>query len=85
MIWSYPCISEPCFSLTMVIEKISATTTNNSIPILVLPVPLFNSDCFNSLLTPNLLNKKGYNIARRTVAKYREQMHISVARLRKKI
>jgi len=32
-----------------------------------------------------ILNKKGYNIARRTVAKYREQMHISVARLRKKI
>ena len=31
------------------------------------------------------LNKKGYKIARRTVSKYREQMHIPVARLRKKI
>ena len=29
------------------------------------------------------LNKKGYNIARRTVAKYREQLNIPVARLRK--
>jgi RNA polymerase sigma-54 factor len=32
-----------------------------------------------------LLNKKGYNIARRTVAKYREQLNIPVARLRKKV
>ncbi len=32
-----------------------------------------------------LLNKKGYIIARRTVAKYREQLNIPVARLRKKI
>lgn len=31
------------------------------------------------------LNEKGYVIARRTVAKYREQMNIPVARLRKKI
>ena len=31
------------------------------------------------------LNKKGYNIARRTVAKYREQLNIPVARLRKKL
>lgn len=30
-----------------------------------------------------MLNEKGYNIARRTVAKYREQMNIPVARLRK--
>ncbi len=30
-----------------------------------------------------LLQEKGYNIARRTVAKYREQLNISVARLRK--
>ena len=33
----------------------------------------------------DFLNHKGYKIARRTVAKYREQMHIPVARLRKKI
>lgn len=32
-----------------------------------------------------LLNQKGYNIARRTVAKYREQMNIPVARLRKEL
>ena len=33
----------------------------------------------------NMLNDKGYNIARRTVAKYREQMNIPVARLRKEL
>lgn len=32
-----------------------------------------------------LLKKRGYNIARRTVAKYREQLNIPVARLRKEI
>ncbi|MEI6694591.1 MAG: RNA polymerase factor sigma-54 [Bacteroidota bacterium] len=32
-----------------------------------------------------ILNKKGFNIARRTVAKYREGMDIRVARLRKEI
>jgi len=32
-----------------------------------------------------ILQKKGYNIARRTVAKYREQLNIPVARLRKQI
>ena len=32
-----------------------------------------------------LLQKKGYNIARRTVAKYREQLNIPVARLRKEL
>ena len=32
-----------------------------------------------------LLNQRGYNIARRTVAKYREQLNIPVARLRKEI
>ena len=31
------------------------------------------------------LKEKGYNIARRTVAKYREQLNIPVARLRKEI
>jgi len=33
----------------------------------------------------NLLKEKGYPIARRTVAKYREQLDIPVARLRKEI
>lgn len=32
-----------------------------------------------------ILNDKGYNIARRTIAKYREQLDIPVARLRKEI
>jgi len=32
-----------------------------------------------------ILNEKGYNIARRTVAKYREQLNIPVARLRKEM
>ena len=32
-----------------------------------------------------LLNDKGYNIARRTVAKYREQLGVPVARLRKQL
>ncbi|WP_026954977.1 RNA polymerase factor sigma-54 [Algoriphagus vanfongensis] len=32
-----------------------------------------------------MLNKRGYNIARRTVAKYREQLQIPVARLRKEL
>ncbi len=33
----------------------------------------------------DMLNEKGYNIARRTVAKYREQLNIPVARLRKEL
>ena len=32
-----------------------------------------------------ILNEKGYNIARRTVAKYREMLDIPVARLRKEL
>jgi len=32
-----------------------------------------------------ILKEKGYNIARRTVAKYREQLNIPVARLRKQL
>ncbi len=33
----------------------------------------------------NLMKEKGYNIARRTIAKYREQLGIPVARLRKEL
>jgi RNA polymerase sigma-54 factor len=33
----------------------------------------------------DILNKMGYNIARRTIAKYREQLNIPVARLRKEL
>ncbi|MGL4598601.1 MAG: hypothetical protein ACRCYO_13880, partial [Bacteroidia bacterium] len=32
-----------------------------------------------------ILQDKGYNIARRTVAKYREQLEIPVARMRKEL
>ncbi len=38
----------------------------------------------DELLT-QLLQEKGYNIARRTVAKYREQLNLPVARLRKEL
>jgi RNA polymerase sigma-54 factor len=38
----------------------------------------------DDLLT-EMLQGKGYNIARRTVAKYREQLNIPVARLRKEL
>ncbi len=38
----------------------------------------------DELLT-DLLQEKGYNIARRTVAKYREQLNVPVARLRKEL
>jgi RNA polymerase sigma-54 factor len=31
----------------------------------------------------DMLNERGYDIARRTVAKYREQLGIQVARLRR--
>jgi RNA polymerase sigma-54 factor len=33
----------------------------------------------------DMLQEKGYNIARRTVAKYREQLNVPVARLRKEL
>ena len=33
----------------------------------------------------NILNERGYHIARRTVAKYREMLKIPVARLRRQI
>lgn len=32
-----------------------------------------------------VLQQKGYRVARRTVAKYREQMNIPIARLRKEL
>ena len=45
-----------------------------------------NSDKpLNDLALVKILNNEGYKIARRTIAKYREQMNIPVARLRKKL
>jgi RNA polymerase sigma-54 factor len=32
-----------------------------------------------------ILKDKGYNVARRTIAKYREQLNIPVARLRREL
>lgn len=40
---------------------------------------------FSDEVLKDLLQEKGYNIARRTVAKYREQLNIPVARLRKEL
>jgi RNA polymerase sigma-54 factor len=43
------------------------------------------SDPFTDDHLVELLKEKGYNIARRTIAKYREQLGIAVARLRKEL
>lgn len=43
------------------------------------------SDPYSDEELVDLLKSDGYNVARRTLAKYREQMHIPVARLRKRI
>jgi len=40
---------------------------------------------FSDQKLTDMLKEKGYNIARRTVAKYREQLNIPVARLRKQL
>ncbi len=40
---------------------------------------------YSDELLTEILQKKGYNIARRTVAKYREQLNLPVARLRKSL
>jgi len=40
---------------------------------------------YSDEILTEMLQKKGYNIARRTVAKYREQLNIPVARLRKNL
>lgn len=40
---------------------------------------------FSDEVLTEMLQEKGYNIARRTVAKYREQLNVPVARLRKEL
>jgi RNA polymerase sigma-54 factor len=40
---------------------------------------------YNDQKIAEMLKDKGYNVARRTVAKYREQMMIPVSRLRRKL
>jgi RNA polymerase sigma-54 factor len=44
-----------------------------------------NNESYSDEKLSEMLQEKGYNIARRTVTKYREQLNIPVARLRKKI
>ena len=64
-------------------ESISAKEVKNLIK------EIINSEDSNKPINDQkimeTLKSKGYNIARRTVAKYREQMNFPVARLRKKI
>jgi RNA polymerase sigma-54 factor len=43
------------------------------------------SNPLSDLQLVDMLNKRGYNIARRTVSKYREMLEIPIARLRKEI
>ena len=40
---------------------------------------------YSDLAIAKMLEEEGYDIARRTVAKYREQLKIPVSRLRKKL
>ena len=64
-------------------ESISAKEIKNNIKEIITNE---NSDKpVNDQSITEVLKSKGYNIARRTVAKYREQMGFPVARLRKKI
>jgi RNA polymerase sigma-54 factor len=42
-------------------------------------------DPFSDDKLTRMLNERGYNIARRTVAKYHEQLGIPIARLRKEL
>jgi RNA polymerase sigma-54 factor len=39
----------------------------------------------NDEVLSGILKQKGYNLARRTVAKYREQLNIPVARMRREL
>ncbi len=48
-------------------------------------VAIASGEQVSAALLALMLQKKGYNIARRTVAKYREQLNIPVARLRKEL
>jgi probable rRNA maturation factor len=47
----------------------------------VIDMPLLGS----IVISTDFVQEKGYNIARRTIAKYREQLNIPVARLRKEL
>ena len=64
-------------------ESISAKEIKNSIREIISSEN--SNKPINDQSITETLKSKGYNIARRTVAKYREQMGFPVARLRKKI
>jgi RNA polymerase sigma-54 factor len=66
-------------------EEVSTQKVKQRIKELIENEYQLNGKPFSDQQLANILNKEGYNIARRTVAKYREQLGIPVARLRKKL
>ena len=64
-------------------EDISTTIIKDSLREIINMEPKNNP--FSDDLLVNMLKEQGYNVARRTIAKYREQMKIPVARLRKEL
>lgn len=64
-------------------EDVSSREVKNILKELIDNEPKLNPLSDDKL--EKMLNDRGYNIARRTVAKYREQLNIPVARLRKQL
>lgn len=64
-------------------EDVSSREVKNILKDLIDHEPKLNPLSDDKL--EKILNDRGYNIARRTVAKYREQLNIPVARLRKQL
>ncbi|GAB3506167.1 RNA polymerase factor sigma-54 [Spirosoma knui] len=64
-------------------EDVSSREVKNILKDLIDNEPKLNPLSDDKL--EKILNDRGYNIARRTVAKYREQLNIPVARLRKQL
>jgi RNA polymerase sigma-54 factor len=64
-------------------EDVSSREVKNILKDLIDSEPKLNPLSDDKL--EKILNDRGYNIARRTVAKYREQLNIPVARLRKQL
>jgi RNA polymerase sigma-54 factor len=64
-------------------EDVSSREVKNILKDLIDSEPKMNPLSDDKL--EKMLNDRGYNIARRTVAKYREQLNIPVARLRKQL
>lgn len=64
-------------------EDVSSREVKNILKELIDNEPKLNPLSDDKL--EKILNDRGYNIARRTVAKYREQLNIPVARLRKEL